>query len=359
MNRVTGWRGVFAQCRGPLAAAATLGLLGAAQAQGWQPTQPVELVVPAGTGGGADQMARLIQKLVAEHRLMPQPVQVSNKPGDSGVEGLLYMKAARGDAHKLVITLSNLFTAPLASGADVGWRDLTPVQMLAQDQFVLWVHAQAPQRSAADMLARLRSAPPGSLKLGGTGSRQEDQLISVLLETAAATRIAYVPLKGGGDVAKALAAREVDMTVNNPIEAEALWRQGVLRPLCVFDGKPLAQRTVVAGGQAWADLPTCMSAGVPVQYLMMRGIFAAPGLTPVQRAYYDGVLGRLQALPEWQAFMARGAFSVTVMKGAAFEAWLDKTERFHRVLMREARFKAPAVPGPAPVSAVAASAPKK
>jgi ankyrin repeat protein len=89
------------------------------QAQGWQPTQPVELVVPAGTGGGADQMARLIQKLVAEHSLMPQPVQVSNKAGNSGVEGLLYMKAARGDPHKLVITLSNLFTAPLAAGADV------------------------------------------------------------------------------------------------------------------------------------------------------------------------------------------------------------------------------------------------
>ena len=149
------------------------------------------------------------------------------------------------------------------------------------------------------------------------------------------------------------------MTVNNPIEAEKLWREGAVRPLCVFDGKPLAQRTVVAGGQAWADLPTCMSAGVPVQYLMMRGIFAAPGLTPAQRAYYDGVLDRLRALPEWQAFMARGAFSVTVMKGAAFEAWLDKTERFHRVLMREARFKAPAVSGPAPAGAVAASAPKK
>jgi tripartite-type tricarboxylate transporter receptor subunit TctC len=107
--------------------------------------------------------------------------------------------------------------------------------------------------------------------MGGTGSKQEDQLIGALLETAAATRITYVPLKGGGDVARALAAGEVDMTVNNPIEAEALWRQGKLRPLCVFDGPRLAYPGKLADGQGWADLPTCMSVGIPAQYLMLRG----------------------------------------------------------------------------------------
>ena len=36
----------------------------------WEPTKPVEFVVPAGTGGGADQMARLIQGIVIKHKLM-------------------------------------------------------------------------------------------------------------------------------------------------------------------------------------------------------------------------------------------------------------------------------------------------
>ncbi len=326
-----------------LIAAVTLAVtMGPAAA--WEPTQPVELVVPAGTGGGADQMARFIQKAVADHKLMAQPLSVVNKSGDSGVEGLQYVKAARGDPHKLVITLSNLFTAPLASGADFSWRDITPVQLLALDQFVLWVPATSPHATARALLDALRSSPPGSLKLGGTGSRQEDQILSVLLETAGATRIAYVPLKGGGDVARALAAREVDMTVNNPIEAEKLWREGKLRPLCVFDGKPLAYRTPVAGGRSWADLPTCMSFGIPVQYLMMRGIFTSPGATPEQVAYYDRLLDKVRALPEWKDFMARGAFNTTVLKGAAFVDWLDKADSFHRVLMREAKFKAPAAP---------------
>ena len=176
--------------------------------------------------------------------------------------------------------------------------------------------------------------------------------IGVLLETAAATRITYVPLKGGGDVARALAAGEVDMTVNNPIEAEALWRQGKLRPLCVFDGKPLDYPAKLAGGRGWADLPTCMSVGIPAQYLMLRGIFTTPGATPEQVAFYTDLLDKLRATPDWKDFMARGAFKQTAMTGPAFADWLDKEARYHNVLMREARLKA--APG---APATAASGP--
>ncbi len=316
-------------------------------ATGWAPTQPVELVVPAGTGGGADQMARLLAELIARHRLMAQPVNVVNRPGNSGAEGLLELRAARGNPHKLIITLSNLFTTPLATGSDFRWTDLTPVKMLAQDQFLLWVRADAPARNPRELVEQMQRAPRGSVRFGGTGSKQEDQIVSVLLETAAATRVAYVPLRGGGDVARALAAGEVDLTVNNPIEGEKLWREGQLRPLCVFDGKPLEYREKITASSAWADLPTCMSFGIPVQYLMLRGIFTTPGATPAQVAYYDGVLERVRALPEWQRFMAQGAFRNEALSGPAFTAWLERAESFHRVLMREARLLASQQP-PAP-----------
>jgi len=253
---------------------------GVAAAQAWEPSQPVELVVPAGTGGGADQMARLLAELIAKHKLMKQPIQVVNRAGNSGAEGLLDLKAARGNPHKLIITLSNLFTTPLATGTDFRWTDLTPVKMLAQDQFLLWVRADSAVRTPGDLMAQMRQAPRGSLRFGGTGSKQEDQLVSVLLETAAAARVSYVPLKGGGDVARALAAGDVDMTVNNPIEGEKLWREGKLRPLCVFDSRPLDYRDKITATSAWSDLPTCMSFGIPVQYLMLRGIFTTPGATP-------------------------------------------------------------------------------
>ncbi|HOB96684.1 MAG TPA: tripartite tricarboxylate transporter substrate-binding protein [Aquabacterium sp.] len=338
-----------------LAWLATAALLTSGAACAWEPSAPVELVVPAGTGGGADQMARFIAQLASARQLLPQPINVVNKPGNSGMDGLLDVKASKGNPHKLVITLSNLFTAPLATGVDFSWRDITPVQMLAMDQFVLWVNAASPHKTAKDLLEALRTAPPGTFKLGGTGSKQEDQLVSVLLETAAATRISYVPLKGGGDVAKALADGEVDLTVNNPIEAEALWRQGRLRPLCVFDGQRLESAVKVAGNQGWADLPTCMSVGIPAQYLMMRGIFTTPGVTDEQVAFWNQLLTRLRGLPEWKDFMARGAYKQQAMSGAEFTDWLDKASRFHNVLMREARLKA----GSAPAASASAAAPVK
>ena len=227
----------------------------------WEPSAPVELVVPAGTGGGADQMARFIQQMVTKHKLMTQPLNVVNKSGNSGAEGLLEVKAAQNNPHKLIITLSNLFTTPLATGTKFTWQDITPVQMMALDQFVLWVNAKSSVPLAQGRARRDAQRRARRLKLGGTGSKQEDQLISVLLETAGATKLTYVPLKGGGDVAKALAAGEVDLTVNNPIEGEKLWREGALRPLCVFDGAKLDYREKIAGQQSWNDIPpACRSA---------------------------------------------------------------------------------------------------
>ena len=309
--------------------------------------------MPAGTGGGADQMARAFAQVVAKQGLARQPINVVNITGNSGTDAFLAVKAARGNPHKLVITLSNLFTAPLATGAAFTWRDLTPVQMLALDQFVLWVPTASPYKDAPALLAAIRSAPKGSLKLGGTGTLQEDQLIGVLLETAGESRLTYVPYRGGGDVAKALAAGEVDMTVNNPIEAEALWREGKVRPLCVFDSSRIEHRQRVSAERGWADLPTCLSAGIPVQYLMMRGLFMAPGTTPAALAYYQDLINRVRGTAEWKELMLRGAFKPSALAGPKFEAWLEREASLHRVIMREAKM----LPGGARAAATAASAP--
>ena len=107
----------------------------------------MQFIVPAGTGGGADQMARVIQGIVSKHSLMRQPLVVVNKAGGAGAEGFLEAKGARGNPHMLVITLSNLFTTPLATGVPFNWRDLTPVKMLALDEFVLWVNAASPWKT--------------------------------------------------------------------------------------------------------------------------------------------------------------------------------------------------------------------
>jgi tripartite-type tricarboxylate transporter receptor subunit TctC len=319
---------------------ASLALFAASAAHAWEPTKPVEFVVPAGTGGGADQMARFLQGVIAKHKLMKQPLVVVNKSGGAGAEGFLEIKGAKGDAHKIVITLSNLFTTPLATAVPFNWRDMTPVSMLALDEFVLWVNAETPYKTGKEYLDAVRAGTDNKFKMGGTGSKQEDQLITVLVEKAAGKKITYIPFKGGGDVAVQLVGKHIDSTVNNPIEAEAHWRSGKLRALCVMDGKPMPYKAKVTTTQSWGDLPTCKSAGIDVEYLMLRGIFMPPGVTPDQVAFYVDLFKKVKELPEWKEFMEKGAFNQTFMSGQEFADWVAKTEAQHVILMKNAGFLA-------------------
>ena len=306
----------------------------------WEPTKSVEFVVPAGTGGGADQMARLIQGVVTKYNLMKQPLVVVNKGGGAGAEGFLDVKGAKGEPHKIIITLSNLFTTPLATGVPFNWKDLSPVQMMALDQFVFWVNAETPYKTAKEYVEAAKAAGSGKMKMGGTGSKQEDQIITVAIEKQSGAKFTFIPYKGGGEVAVQLVGKHIDSTVNNPIEAVEQWRAGKLRALCVFDDTPMPYKNKVTATQAWGDVPTCKSQGLDVDYQMLRGIFMAPGVSKDQVAYFVGVLKKVRETTEWKDFMEKGAFNQTALNGDEYVKWVAKEEQRHQSLMAEAGFLA-------------------
>jgi tripartite-type tricarboxylate transporter receptor subunit TctC len=322
-----------------LAIIAAAALPVAVQAQ-WEPTKNVEFIIPAGTGGGADQMARAVQGIVAKHGLMKQSILPINKAGGAGAEGFLDVKNAAGDPHKIIITLSNLFTTPLATGVPFNWRDLTPVQMLALDNFVLWVNAKTPYKTPKEFIDAAKAAGPGKMKMGGTGAKQEDQIITAAIEQSTGVKFTYIPFKGGGAVATQLVGGHIDSSVNNPIEAVAQWRAGNLRPLCVFELKPLPYKEKVTKDMSWADIPVCKDSGLNVDYLMLRGIFMAPGVKPEHVNYYVGLFAKVMATPEWKKLMEEGAFNTSALKGKEYADWVSKEEARHVQLMRAAGFLA-------------------
>ena len=323
-----------------LFAMTALAAMGPALGAAWEPTKPVEFVVPAGTGGGADQMARLLQGVISKNNLMKQPLIVVNKSGGAGAEGFLAVKEAKGDPNKIIITLSNLFTTPLATGVPFNWKDLTPVAMLALDQFVLWVNAETPYKTAKEYLDAVKAGGPNKFKMGGTGSKQEDQIITVAIEKATGVKFTYIPFKGGGDVAVQLVGKHIDSSVNNPIEAVAQWRAGKFRPLCVFDDTRMPYKNKVTDTMSWYDIPTCKEAGVSTDYVMLRGIFMPAGATKEQVDYYVDLFKRVRETADWKKFMEDGAFNTTFMSGPEYSKWVEKAESTHRELMREAGFLA-------------------
>ena len=308
--------------------------------QAWEPTRNVEFIIPAGTGGGADQMARAIQAIVAKHNLAKVAILPINKSGGAGAEGFLDVKNSAGEPHKIIITLSNLFTTPLATNTPFNWRDLTPVQMLALDNFVLWVQADKPYKTAKDYVEAAKKAGPGKFKMAGTGAKQEDQIITVAIEEKTGAKFTYIPFKGGGAVATQLVGGHVDSTVNNPIEAVAQWRGGKLKPLCVFELKRMPYKAKVTDKMSWADIPTCKEAGLDIDYLMLRGIFMPPGVKQEHVDYYLGLFAKIFETPEWKDLMERGAFNQSRLKGKEYADWVAKEEARHLSLMKAAGFVA-------------------
>ena len=292
----------------------------------WEPTRPVEFIVPAGSGGGADTMARFVSPLVSKYKLSPKPFIVINKSGGAGGEGFLYVKGKSKDPHTIIITLDNLFTTPLSTGLPFSWRDMTPVARLALDYFVLWVNEEAPYKTAKEYLDAVKKEP-GKFNMGGTGTAQEDQIITVQIEQAFGVKFGYVPFKGGGDVAVELVGKHVNSTVNNPAEAVSHWKAKRLRPLATIDSERIHL-------PLWDTIPTMKEAtGVDMSYLMLRGIFGAPGITKEQQEYYVNVMKKVTETLEWQKYVSDMGLKAAYLSGPDYVKWLEEKDKITKELM--------------------------
>jgi putative tricarboxylic transport membrane protein len=292
----------------------------------WEPTKPVEFIVPAGTGGGADVMARFLSPLVSKYKFSPTPFIVINKSGGAGGEGFLYVKGKSKDPHTIIITLDNLFTTPMSTGLPFSWRDMTPVARLALDYFVLWVNEEAPYKTAKEYLDAAKKEP-GKFNMGGTGTAQEDQIITVQIEQAFGVKFGYVPFKGGGDVAVQLVGKHVNSTVNNPAEAVSHWKAKRLRALATIDHERINL-------PLWKEIPTLKEAtGVDLSYLMLRGIFGTPGITKEQQGYYVNVMKKVTETPEWQKYISDMGLKGAYLTGPDYVKWLEEKDKMTKDLM--------------------------
>jgi Uncharacterized protein conserved in bacteria len=321
----------------PLSLAA-LGSMAVPAQAAWEPTKAVEVIVPAGAGGASDQMARTIQGIVVKHQLMKQPMAIMNMGGASGAEGIMDVKASKGNPHKLMVAFSAIYTLPIAVGLPFNWRELNPVAMIAVDEFVLWNNAEAKEKTVQEFLAAAKAAPPGTFKMGGTGTKREDHIITIALEKASGAKFSYIPYTSGGQAATQLVGKHTDSNVNNPSENIAQWRAGQVRALCVFAEQRMAFKDKVTKDQAWSDIPTCKESGVDVEYQMLRAFFLPGGTTKEQAAFYTDLMKKVTATPEWQAYLAKQALKEKFLTGPDFVKFLEKDEAFHNKLMTEAGF---------------------
>jgi putative tricarboxylic transport membrane protein len=322
-----------------LLAAISAALCFAGPAHAWEPTKPIEIVVPFGPGGASDQMARTLQGAIQKHGLSPQPIVVVNKPAAAGGEAMMDIQKAARDPHKLLTTSSGIYMTPLSTRMPINWRDFTPVAMLAQDEFLIWVKGDAAYKTLPEFFEAAKgSSPP--FKVGGAGSKREDDLITFAMSKESGVKLTYIPYKSGGETSTQLAGGHIAASTGNPSEEIGSFKGGAAKPVCVLSEKRMRYTAKIASDMAWADVPTCGEQGLKFTYNMLRGIFMPGRVTPDQQAFYVELFKKAVETPEWKEYLERSALLPDFRSGKPFEEFLTADEAKHKQLMGEAGFLA-------------------
>jgi tripartite-type tricarboxylate transporter receptor subunit TctC len=289
----------------------------------WQPTKPVQFIVMAGKGGGADKATRAIVEMIAKQNLATVPFEVVNMPGQSGGDALAEMIKRSGDNHLLLFTLNSFYTTPLeqpALKADIA--KFGPVARMGEDVFLLWVNArQSDIRNIEDFAAAAKAKGKGWVMVG-TGRGSEDQMLTDFLNATYGLEMTYVSKGGGGEVARELAEQRADSTVNNPSEQDEFYPKGVSKPIVAFTPTRL---------KAYVAVPTLRETGMDFTYFMQRSVVGPPGMSAEALAWYQALFKALFDSPDWQAYRQKNSLSGAFLSGPALmDYWLAEREKHSR-----------------------------
>ncbi|MAH85176.1 MAG: hypothetical protein CBB68_13090 [Rhodospirillaceae bacterium TMED8] len=294
----------------------------------WQPKKPVEFVIMAGKGGGADRLARFIQGIIEKNKLSSKPLVPINKGGGSGAEALQYLKSKKGDNHVIMATLNSYYTTPLRQkglGVDIG--SFTPIARMAEDTFQLWVHVDTGITNVKEYVAAVKKAGK-KWKMGGTGKGAEDSLVTAMLEKKFGLGVTYVPYKGGGKVAKELIGKHINSTVNNPSEQVGFWDAGKSRPLASFTPKGKLKGK-------WGKIPTFedLGHGADMVYYMQRSVVAPGGMSDDARDFYVDLFEKVYRSEEWQNYLVKKGLIPGWLTGEKLQKYFLEERSKHAKLL--------------------------
>lgn len=308
------------------AAGCTLALTSSiALAANWKPNKPINFIIMAGKGGGADKMARLMQGIIEKENLSNRPLVPVNKSGGSGAEALIAANQANDPDHTIMVTLNSFYTTPLRQpGLGVDIMEFAPVARMAEDTFLLWVHADTGITTFEEWLDVAR-AEGNKWVMGGTGSNSEDNIITDYLNNNFNLDIKYIPYKGGGAVAKDVAGKQINSSVNNPSEALGFYQSGDMIPLVAFTNERLPM---------FPEVPTLKEKGADFSYFMQRSVVGAPGMSADAEEYYAELFTKVYNSSGWQDYKKKKSLMGDLISGETLTTYWDGQRSNHENILR-------------------------
>ena len=200
------------------------------------PSRPIELIVPFGPGGGADQLARLTGKLLEP--IIGQGLPVVNVPGGTGATGMAKLIAAPADGYSAAIYIAD--THALLTGANPRWKveDLTPLAVMIQQPSFLFVAKDSPFKTWAEF-EKAAKAEPGKLKVATVGFGSVDDFSLKHLEAKGGIKVVQVPFAKPSERYVSILGGHADALYEQAGDVAQFIKSGQMRPLLMFGDKRL------------------------------------------------------------------------------------------------------------------------
>lgn len=290
----------------------------------WTPTENVEFVIPFGVGGGADLLARVIEKIIIEEKLVPVPVAMVNQPGGGGAVGLGYVASTRAaDPNTIIIVNGTTQITPILNPDAKTLEYIRPVMNVMMDDFILFVKADAPWKTIQEFVEDAKSMPDKTYSFAAGGTT--DVMAVTVFSKTIGKEMNVVSFNGGGEALTALLGGHVDASIANPLEFMGQFEAGAVRALGVFRDDRFPE---------FPDIPTMKESGVDApNFQMWRGI-AVPKDAPDEAAkYWEGVMEKVMASPTMAKYLEDNVASAKPIAGEEYAAFLANQEKLYRELL--------------------------
>lgn len=309
------------------------GLLMAFNASGqsaWRPVKAVEIILPTAAGGANDQMARLIQKCLQDHKLVTTPIVVMNKAGGNQTLGAVYLRQNAKDPHHLLYSTSTVFTAHITGLVQQNYTDLAPIALLMTEYSVFSVRTDSPIKNIKEMLAKLK-ADPQSIAFGvvSRGGSNHIALSQIAKFTGIDPKqLKIVVFKTNVESYLGMAGGHIHAVASSASAALPFLQQGTARVLAI--AAPQRQPGPIA------HIPTLGEEGIDVPLTTnWRGIFGAPGLTAAHTAFWEDAFAKMVATEEWKKPLGQNDLGRFFLGGNDFRKFLEAEYQVSKAVLTE------------------------
>lgn len=286
----------------------------------FKPSKPVEIIVAATPGGGYDNLARPLQHILQDDKVVETPVVLVHKPGAGGAIGWQYLNQRPNDGHTISIISGTILGANIMGQSKVSYTDFTTLPMIFNEYVGFHVKPDSPIKDGRDLVERFKKDPMSlSITPGTSVGTLPHVALALVLKKSGFThdmrKMKVVAFNSTGESATAVAGGHIDVLATRPSNVTQLVAGGKLRTLAV---SAPARMAGIPGVPTWKEL------GIDAVYGNWFGIIGPASMTPAQIAYWDDVFLRMAKTEDWKKEVEKNLWSDFYMNSRASRQFLDQ-----------------------------------